>query len=230
MEIMKIKDFQHAKKQSFSSKILARGAEAILIHKDNELLKRRISKSYRHEELDTKIRIRRTKREAKLLEKASKIIPIPHILNVDEKTAEIEMEFIAGKKLSEYLDSFPEKEAINICTLIGKNTALLHNADIIHGDLTTSNMILHKEKVCFIDFGLGFHSKRAEDKAVDLHLLRQALESKHFPHWQEYFHAILSEYKERSKDPEKILAQLKKVESRGRYKGKYDHKTQPMVV
>src|SRR4030042_1167648 len=47
---------------------------------------------------------------------------------------------------------------------------------IINGDLTTSNMILNPDnKLYFIDFGLSFHSNKIEDKAVDLHLLKQAL-------------------------------------------------------
>ena len=201
-----------------TEKIIAQGAEAILIHKDGKLLKRRIVKGYRHPELDKKIRTRRTRGEAKLLEKAGKIISIPKVLSVNEKNAEIDMEFIEGKKLSEHLDSFTLKEQIEICHKIGQEVALLHNHDIIHGDRTTSNMILNKGKIFLIDFGLGFHSSRVEDKAVDLHLLRQALESKHFQHWQELFDSVLRGYKEKSKETEKILQQFKKVESRGRYK------------
>jgi len=208
------------------AKIIARGAEAILIHQDGKLIKKRISKGYRHPDLDEKIRKRRTKSEVKLLEKASKVISIPKIFNVNEKNAEIIMEFIEGKKLSEWLDKITLKEAKEICRIIGENTAIIHNQDLIHGDLTTSNMILHdeknrREKIYFIDFGLGFHSSRAEDKAVDLHLLRQALESKHFKNWQILFEAVLSGYKKKSKEGEKIVQQFKKVESRGRYKGKH---------
>ena len=200
--------------------IIETGAEAVLIHKDGILKKKRIPKGYRHPELDKKIRIRRTRSESKLLEKAGKITSIPKILEVDEKNAEIDMEFIPGKKLSENLDDFPLKEQEKICQKIGEEIALLHNHDIIHGDLTTSNMILSSDKIFFIDFGLGFHSSRIEDKAVDLHLLRQALESRHFMHWQELFEAVLSGYREKSKEAEKILIQMKKVESRGRYKCK----------
>ena len=77
-------------------------------------------------------------------------------------------------------------------------------------------MILKDAQVYFIDFGLGFNSKRIEDKAVDLHLLRQALEAKHFLNWEKLFAAVIKGYE--SKDKEKIIEQLKKVESRGRYK------------
>jgi len=82
-------------------------------------------------------------------------------------------------------------------------------------------MILDKNnEVWFIDFGLGFISLRIEDKAVDLHLIKQALEAKHFKNWQEYWKNIELGYKT-SKDYSKIFEQLKKVESRGRYKDKY---------
>lgn len=245
-----------------SQKTLYRGAEAIISLKNNQITKDRIKKSYRLSCLDEKLRKQRTKSEAKLLEKTSFLINVPKVIETDNKE-KIKMQFIEGKKLSEWLDKLKENK--EICEEIGRQVALLHDSDIIHGDLTTSNMILvenlennastkknnqhyknkinllinnknnilsvsehssSKEKpserdfkVYFIDFGLGFHSKRIEDKAVDLHLLRQALEAKHFLHWKELFQAIIKGYK--SKDKEKILKQLEKVESRGRYKKKY---------
>jgi len=195
-------------------KQIAQGAEAILIRKNKTLIKRRIPKGYRHPDLDKKIRIRRTRSESKLLEKAGKIINMPKVLNV--RDSEIDMEFINGKKLSECLDKFPLGRQEKICFLLGENIAVLHENDIVHGDLTTSNMILKNNKIYFLDFGLGFNSIRIEDKAVDLHLLRQALESKHFMHWQRLFDSVLLGYKKLG--DESVILQLKKVESRGRYK------------
>lgn len=201
-------------------KVIGTGAEAVLIHQDGKLIKRRIKKSYRIEELDEKLRKQRTKKESKLLEKASKLIPVPRLIKTDEKNKEIDMEFLEGKKLSEHLDSLNNAE--EICMEVGKNIALLHDADIIHGDLTTSNMIYQEKenKVYFIDFGLGFESKKIEDKAVDLHLIKQALEAKHFANYEKFFQAILKGYKT-SKHHEATLARLKAVEKRGRYKGDY---------
>ncbi len=193
--------------------IIGRGAEAILIKENNQLVKDRIKKGYRLPSLDEKLRKQRTKKETRLLEKASELIPVPKVIKTDEKE-KIEMEFIDGKKLSEHLDNL--KDAEKICEQIGKNIAKLHDADIIHGDLTTSNMILKDNQVFFIDFGLGFTSKRIEDKAVDLHLLRQALEAKHFQNWESLFNSVLRGYN--SKDKTLVLEQLKKVEARGRYK------------
>jgi TP53 regulating kinase-like protein len=206
-------------------KIIEQGAEAVLIHSKNKLIKKRISKSYRHPILDKTIRKTRTRKEAKLLEKVSNLINVPKIVKTSEY--EIHMEFINGKKLSEHLDKFSINKAISICYRLGENIAILHNKDIVHGDLTTSNLILKNNKIYFIDFGLGFHSSRIEDKAVDLHLLRQALESKHFKNWKDLFAAVIQGYKKLGNLA--VLEQLKKVESRGRYKGKYNGK-QPMVV
>lgn len=199
--------------------IIQQGAEALILKKRNDVIKRRIKKSYRISEIDDKIRKTRTKSESKLLKKASELIEIPLIIRTDEKTKEIIMKFIDGKKLSEHLDKFSLKKQKEICRKIGENVAKLHNKDIIHGDLTTSNMILSKKDVYFIDFGLGFISHKIEDKAVDLHLLKQALEARHFKNWKELVEKVFSGYK-KFKDSDKVFIQLKAVEKRGRYKEK----------
>jgi Kae1-associated kinase Bud32 len=205
------------KNSGSSNQIIAQGAEAILIKQKSNLIKNRIKKSYRLEIIDNKLRKSRTKHEAKLLEKSLKLIPVPKITKPNKDKNKITMHFIKGKKLSDWLDRLKNKE--KICSQIGKNIAALHNHNIIHGDLTTSNMIFQTKtnKVYFIDFGLGFVSSRIEDKTVDLHLLRQALEAKHFKNWQALFQAVLKAYKS-YKDSNKVLQHLKKVESRGRYK------------
>jgi len=199
------------------SKILFRGAEAIILGKDNFLIKKRISKSYRIKEIDEKLRKLRTRAEAKIIRKLSEKIDVPKIISENEKTKEIGIELIKGKKLSDYLDKFLLSRQKEICKEIGIQVAKMHQANIIHSDLTTSNMILKEEKTFFIDFGLSYHSIRIEDKAVDLHLFKQALESKHYKNWKVLWASFLSGYKE-SKDFNKIEKQLEKVELRGRYK------------
>jgi Kae1-associated kinase Bud32 len=214
-------------------KEIERGAEAVIYLKNNIIIKDRIPKSYRIKELDEKIRKHRTKSEKNLLEKASKIINTPNPFPLKQLTS-IEMPYIQGKKLSECLDSFPTEEQREICMIIGREIAKLHDSDIIHGDLTTSNMILTTNKqydnlpskikrgdnnfrIFFIDFGLGFISSKVEDKAVDLHLLRQALEAKHFQNWKTLFSAVLEGYK-KNKECKKIIERFEAVEKRGRYK------------
>src|SRR3989344_6905066 len=234
-----------------SQKILVRGAEAILIKKGDKVIKNRIKKSYRIKKLDERLRKQRTRREAKLIEKAGKLIPIPELISSDEKNNELVMEYISGKKLSDYLEKLPYRA---ICKQIGSNIAKLHDSGIIHGDLTTSNMIfVHKHsaphnkltrkyinnsnkksrsqglrtiinkhepsdseasgKVYFIDFGLGFHSNRIEDGAVDLHLIKEALEAKHHSIYEKAFKFVLKGYKI-SKNYKETLKRLEKVEKR----------------
>jgi Kae1-associated kinase Bud32 len=180
-------------------KIIQQGAEAniILDNKKNIIIKDRISKSYRIAEIDKKIRVLRTRSETKLLEKASHIINTPKPeTQKDKYTTQITMPFIKGKKLSENLDILTKSEQKKVCTEIGKSIAKLHDNNIIHGDLTTSNIILdNNNNIWFIDFGLGFISTRTEDKAVDLHLIKQALEAKHFKNWEKYTEDILNGYK-----------------------------------
>jgi Kae1-associated kinase Bud32 len=120
-----------------TQKIIQQGAEAKIILKDKVVTKDRISKSYRHSELDKQIRKRRTKAETKLLKKASEIINTPTPTKSDE--SKIEMPFIDGKKLAEHLDKFPLEKQKQIMKQIGESIAKLHKEDIIHGDLTTSN-------------------------------------------------------------------------------------------
>ena len=197
-------------------KPIAQGAEAVLYKDGSVLIKERVSKNYRIKEIDSRLRNSRTKKEAKLLEKLDNIIQVPKIYKFgDEK---IYMEFIQGKLLKNEFDILDSKKRNEICNLIGRQIAKLHDADVIHGDLTTSNMILNDKEVFFIDFGLGFSSERDEDKAVDLHLLRQAINSKHYLH-ADSFNEIIKGYKE-SINSDKVINRLEMVEKRGRYKRK----------
>jgi TP53 regulating kinase-like protein len=230
-------------------KLIQQGAEAKIFLSGNFIIKDRIKKNYRIKEIDDKIRKSRTKKEIKLLEKASEKINSPKPIKT-ENIFQIKMPFIKGKKLSEHLDKFPLQKQKQILKIIGEEIAKLHNAGIIHGDLTTSNMILvsedkfpqgwavgergeGKNKIFIIDFGLGFVSNKIEDKAVDLHLFKQALEAKHFKNWKILFDKFLDGYKKISseqvqassikerwaKESKKILERLIVVEKRGRYKG-----------
>ena len=128
------------------------------------------------------------------------------------------MEFINGDVVRDVLDASPNQK--KICTMIGEQIATIHNEHIIHGDLTTSNMMLQGEKLVLIDFGLAFFSHKVEDKAVDLRLLKQALESKHYKHAEVLIEDILASYLKKSDDGDEVLKRLEKVENRGRYKRK----------
>lgn len=199
-----------------SQKLIAQGAEAKIFLNEDKIIKERVSKSYRIPELDKKIIKQRTKAETKLLLKVSEIVNAPKPSESKELN-KIVMPFIEGKKLSENLDNFSLAEQKKICRKIGEAVAKIHNENIIHGDLTTSNMILKDNKVFFIDFGLGYISQKVEDKAVDLHLLKQALEAKHFKHWEILFKEFCKGY-EKNTEYKKILERLIAVERRGRYR------------
>src|SRR3989338_5515786 len=103
-----------------------------------------------------------------------------------------------------------------LCSEIGKKIAVLHNNSIIHGDLTTSNMMLSRE-IYFIDFGLSFFSEKAEDRAVDLHLLEEGLKSKHYKIWENCFKCALDSYRKEAKSSNEILKRFEAVEKRGSY-------------
>lgn len=202
-------------------KILHRGAEAILYLDKTNLVKQRISKSYRHPVIDNNKRKYPTRREFKLLRKAIEVgLNVPKPIDFDENEMKVVMEHLKGDVLKETLDNYKEDKRKKVSQLIGEQIALMHDNDIIHGDLTTSNMILKQDQIFLIDFGLGSISLKSEDKAVDLHLLKQALESKHYKHHKELYKSFLNGYK-KSKNYKETLERLEKVESRGRYKNKH---------
>ena len=71
------------------------------------------------------------------------------------------MERIDGTILKDALSSVALKEA-------GRMVGHLHNAGIVHGDLTTSNMIIKNDRCYLIDFGLGYNSTEIEARGVDI--------------------------------------------------------------
>jgi len=197
--------------------IIAQGAEAVLRKQKNSIIKERIPKDYRLAEIDNKLRSSRTRREAKILKKLEEIrFPAPRLRKTDEKKMEIEMDFITGPMLKEVLHT----DHLAFSKEIGRKVGILHANNIIHSDLTTSNMIHCNNEIHFIDFGLSFISQKQEDKAVDLHLLDRALESKHHEIYRECISAVLEGYKQGNPQWQPVLERLKKVEQRGRNKRK----------
>ena len=197
-------------------RFIAQGAEAKLFLEHRKIIKNRFPKSYRIKEIDDKLRGFRTRREAKILQKLQAIsFPAPKLIKTDEKE-NLVIEKIEGRLVKGVLGESSYK---NLCSEIGRKIAILHNNSIIHGDLTTSNMISNKE-IYFIDFGLSFFSEKAEDKAVDLHLLKEGLESKHYKIWEDCFKCALDAYKKEAKKSSETLERLEIVEKRGRYRAK----------
>ena len=196
------------------AKMIEQGAEAKIFLEDNVIVKERFAKGYRLSEIDVKLRKFRTRREAKVLDKLQAInFPSPKLHEMCDTAMTLRMEMIEGNKLRDILYQNP----LALSEEMGKKIGILHTQGIIHGDLTTSNMILEKE-IKFIDFGLSFFSTKDEDKAVDLHLFRQALESRHHTMWEKCFEAALKGYRLGNVDYSSVLTRLEKVESRGRNK------------
>jgi len=196
--------------------IIAQGAEAILIKEKDNLIKHRIKKGYRIKEIDEPLRKLRTRNEAKLLNEASRAgLNTPKVLEVNEKECKILMEFIEGKRLKELLNDNSDKEKLS--QQIGEGVGILHNRGIVHGDLTTSNMIQKNNKIYFIDFGLGFFTQRLEDFGTDLTVLKEAFKSTHFNDMELIWKNFIIGYGKTCKKSKEILNVLKKIETRGRY-------------
>ncbi|MBU3905138.1 MAG: Kae1-associated serine/threonine protein kinase [Nanoarchaeota archaeon] len=193
--------------------ILKRGAEAILYKEDDQLVKERISKGYRISEIDNPLRKSRTKGEARLLSEARRAgVNAPKVFETDE--FKIKMEFIDGIRIKEL---FSKKADLKIAEEIGKSVGLLHKNKIVHGDLTTSNMILKDDIVYFIDFGLGSQTQRIEDFATDLSVFKEAIKSTHFKDMESIWGSFIKGYKQTNTKSQEVLNILEKIEKRGRY-------------
>jgi len=203
-------------------KLIKQGAEAklFLSKKDGQkiLIKDRIKKNYRISQIDEKIRKTRTSQESNLLSEARRNrVPTPKILDVDKKTHKIIMEFIDGERIKELLNKSDKKTIKILCSEIGRLIGKLHSAGIIHGDLTTSNMILRDNKIYFIDFGLGFFSKKVEDQGTDLRLLHEALKSTHYQILDVSWKNVIKGYKREYSKADIVLNRVSEIEKRARY-------------
>jgi len=203
--------------------IIYRGAEAEIIvstYLGKEVIKKhRVPKSYRLPEIDKRLRAHRTKEEAKLMLEARKAgVSIPIIYDVHLEGATITMEYLKGKRVKELISELSNSERKDLCHAIGEAVAKLHNKNIIHGDITTSNMIFLNGRVHFIDFGLGEINHEIEAKGVDLHVLMEALSSAHsqYPDCFDYvFEGYSNEYKGNVKE---IKKKIDDIIRRGRYR------------
>jgi len=197
-----------------------KGAEATISMEDflgrKTLVKTRPAKSYRRPELDDHIRMSRTRNEAKILKEARDAgVRTPCIYDIDLRDCSIKMEYIEGRAVKEVLDEEPEK-ADEICREIGKCVAKLHSAGICHGDLTTSNMIINDEGICFIDFSMGCTKADTEEIGVDLRLLERAFSSAHVG-LESSFDALMDSYYANIPNAKAIRAKLEDIKNRGRY-------------
>ena len=205
--------------------LIKKGAEANLYleewHNRKVIMKRRMPKAYRLQQLDKEIRFQRTLHEPQVIHKAKEAgVPTPTIFMVDVAEANIIMEFVEGKQVKQVLDDFPPEERFRLSRHIGGLIGRLHKHGIIHGDLTTSNMILTPYgKVFFVDFGLSERSAELETRGVDLHLMKRAFQSTHYKYAKECFEAVMEGYAEvvGEEEAENVLGKIREIEKRGRY-------------
>jgi TP53 regulating kinase-like protein len=205
-------------------KLISKGAEADLLldpewNGKKIVIKKRIKKGYRHQDLDTSIRRFRTIHEADIIHRAKQAgVPTPIIYQVDLFEVALYMQYIDGEKVKDIVDHMEVKERKEIFRTIGCLAGRLHKAGIIHGDLTTSNMIKSGKNIVFIDFGLGEISSEAEKRGVDLHLMKRMLTSTHY----EYANFLFQSFEEgytciMGTEAMETLRRMREIEVRGRY-------------
>jgi len=205
--------------------LIKKGAEASLYleewHGRKVIMKKRLPKKYRLPELDEAIKSQRTVREPQFLHMAKEAgVPTPTIFMVDVAEATIIMEFVEGKQVKQVLDKVSAEERTRLCRHIGRLIGRLHNSGLIHGDLTTSNMILTPHgNVVFMDFGLSERSKELEARGVDLHLMKRAFQSTHWRYVKKCFDAVMEGYSKTVGETEakNVLKKIREIARRGRY-------------
>ncbi len=187
---------------------IARGAEAVVSMDLETVRKFRISKPYRHPYLDNRLITERTRAEARLISEARRAgVPTPVISDITGDT--IVMERITGENLRDCLSSENLRDA-------GRLTGKLHQAGLIHGDLTTCNMIVRNRRCHLIDFGLGFTSTELEARGVDIHVLFQVLEST-APDTPGLKEAFIEGYSETFPGAGEVIEREHEIDLRGRY-------------
>ncbi|KAH7918359.1 hypothetical protein BV22DRAFT_1115439 [Leucogyrophana mollusca] len=189
------------------------------------LLKHRFLKQYRHPSLDGSITRAQIAGESCALMRCLRSgVKAPGIRMVDVAGGVLGVEWVDGESVRVLLagdagrEDAEEDEAEPDCAdakgggevdplgvygisrdalmgMIGTEIAKMHLADIIHGDLTTSNMMLRcgTNDLVLIDFDLSYHSALIEDKATDLYVLERAFASTH-PNSEPLFASVLAAY------------------------------------
>lgn len=181
------------------------------------VFKQRVVKGYRHPSLDRSLQNTRIKNEVRLMLEARKAgISVPVIYSVDLTENRIVMEEIQGVRVKDALQSLPDKEAEEVCRKIGEIAAKLHQNDIVHGDLTTSNMLLENDRIVLIDFSLGSKTSELEDKGVDMHLLEEAFHSAHHKR-SGLYDTVKDSYVNTYPGGAEVLRKVREIEKRGRY-------------
>jgi len=204
--------------------VLATGAESVIYKMDQwgepYVLKWRQSKPYLLPDIDMQLRKSRTSRECKMLTAARALgVPTPAVYSVDLNKYTILMDFIPGVQLKELAEQASQPTLLSLSHDFGKLIALLHEGNIVHGDPTTSNIIVsNNSRLWIVDFGLAETNATIEMKGVDLHLIHRALETTHWEVQEKMLEATLEGYIDvLGSSAEPILSRMKEIRERGRY-------------
>ena len=183
------------------------------------VFKRRKAMPYRLPALDRAIRAQRTVREAEMVHRSKAVgVPSPLLYFVDPKHSTLVMEYVEGPRLKDLLDA-PAAEPSALFEELGRDVARLHMAGIMHGDLTTSNVVLREGSLVFLDFGLSASTYRLEDRAVDLRLIKETVAGAHPAVAAPSMRALMEGYGSEAGAPalKAVSRQLADIERRGRY-------------
>jgi Kae1-associated kinase Bud32 len=203
--------------------LLYRGAEADVIQGKwqgiDAVYKVRKPLRYRLPVLDEAIRRQRTLREAEMIHQAKEAgVVSPFLYDVNVPSSTLVMEYIRGVRVKDLITT-PDVDAEKVFYEFGRDVAKLHVARIMHGDLTTANVVRRDGKLVFIDFGLSIRSERLEDHAVDLRLIKETLVGAHpsvaalgMEALSRGYAAVVGPSRSRA-----VLRQLRSIERRGRY-------------
>jgi len=175
---------------------------------------------YRLCELDDAIRRQRTIHESEMIGLAKVAgVNAPHLYFVDPPSSVIVMEFVEGDRLKDVVPGMPPAELENFFRLLGRDIARLHGSGIMHGDLTTANIVRKGDNLFFLDFGLSIHSDRVEDHAVDLRLIKETLSGAHSKVAQAAMGHLIEGYGDGvgAARVRQVQKQLLSIERRGRY-------------
>lgn len=203
--------------------LIYRGAEAELYRGEwlgfDVVFKRRVPKAYRNPDLDRYIRVTRTSLEAKLLSDSRRLgVPTPIVYMVDPVRTEIAMSYIDGQPLKKLIPGMDRELVSQTFVAVGEVVGKLHAGGMVHGDLTTSNMLLKNGTIFLIDMGLGEYSPSTEARGVDLHLMRRALESSHFDSSEIAYAGFTKGYSRiMGVEAKLVLSRVGDIRRRGRY-------------
>lgn len=204
--------------------LIHRGAEAdILLGRwsgRKAVYKVRKPLPYRLPALDSAIRHQRTVHEAEMLHRAKEAgVPAPFLYFVDPTAATMVMEFVEGRRLKEVAETAKKGGVLRHFEALGSEVARLHLAGLMHGDITTANVLVRDRELVLVDFGLSTHSLRLEDHAVDLRLIKETLTGAHSAIAVPAFEALKAGYSSVAGAArlEAVARQLKDIERRGRY-------------